>query len=400
MFKTLENTDYKNKNILLRADLNVPYLKNKIIEKSRIDIVKPTLKKLKEQKNKFFILSHFGRPKGIRNNKYSLKFICSTLKKEFKLDNIFFLENLDNKEIKKTINLMNPGDVCLLENIRFYSEEESNDLSFVKKLCQNFDLFVNDAFSASHRKHASIIGIPKFLPSIAGYSLINEINNINLFINNSKKPNLAIIGGSKISTKINLLYNLSEQCDAIVIGGAMANTFLYAKKINIGKSLFEKDFSKTALSIIEKAKKNNCKIILPIDVISADSLQDKKNIRQCDIRNLKSSQMILDLGTKTTKLITKLILKSKMILWNGPLGAFEYDSFKKSSVDIANVINTNSKNLNISALAGEGDTLAVIKLANAEKGFFYISKAGGAFLEWLEGKESPGVIALKKNKFY
>ena len=398
MFKTLENSDFKNKNILLRADLNVPLLHNEIIEKSRIDIIKPTIKKLREKKNKIFILSHFGRPKGKRDDKYSLKFICPTLKEEFQLNNIFFLENLNNQEIKKTLHLMNPGDVCLFENIRFYPEEESNDSRFIKNLCQNFDLFVNDAFSVSHRQHASIVGAPKFLPSFAGYSLIEEIKNINLFINKPKKPTLAIIGGSKISTKIDLLDNLTEYCDAIVIGGAMANTFLFAKKINIGKSLCEKDFYKNALSIMEKAKMRNCEIILPIDVVSADGLHDEKNIRECEVADLNSLQMILDIGTKTTKLISKYILQSKMILWNGPLGAFEYKPFEKSSIDIANVINKNSKRLNISVLAGGGDTIAVINLANAEDGFFYISKAGGAFLEWLEGKESPGVIALKKNK--
>ena len=292
---------------------------------------------------------------------------------------------------------MNPGDVCLFENVRFYPQEEKNDLKFCKNLCKNFDLFVNDAFSASHRKHASIVGIPKYLPSFPGEGLKNEINKINFFIKNPKKPNIAIIGGSKISTKINLLNNLVKSFDTIVIGGAMANTFLSAQGVNVGKSLCEKKLLKNAIDIIEISKKYNCQIILPVDVVCADSLTDDKNIRKCEVNNIDSNQMILDLGLETTKVISKFILKSKMILWNGPLGAFEYKPFEKSSVDVANIIKKNSKLLNILTLAGGGDTISAIKLAKAQSGFSYISNAGGAFLEWLEGNKSPGIIALEDN---
>ena len=226
---------------------------------------------------------------------------------------------------------------------------------------------------------------------------MDEIKNIDDFVKNPKKPYLTIIGGSKISTKINLLYNLIKTSDTIVIGGAMANTFLHAKGINIGNSLCEKDLSTTALSIIDKSKDYNCEIILPIDVVCANNLNDKINIKNCNVNNIEPNQMALDIGINTTELIVKYILKSKMILWNGPMGAFEYKPFAKSSVQIANTIKNNSKLQNISCLAGGGDTISVIKVANAEKGFTYISKAGGAFLEWLEGKGSPGIIALKEN---
>jgi len=394
--KTLDNYNIKEKKILVRVDLNVPVLEGIIQEKSRIEIIKPTIKKLQKQKNKIFLLSHFGRPKG-KNNNYSLRFICEVLEKELNLTKIYFLDNLNNDEIKKTLNKMNSGDVCLLENIRFYPDEESNNIGFSKKLSKNFDVFINDAFSVSHRSHASIVGIPKFLPSLAGYSLLDEIKNIDDFVKNPKKPYLTIIGGSKISTKINLLYNLIKTSDTIVIGGAMANTFLHAKGINIGNSLCEKDLSTTALSIIDKSKDYNCEIILPIDVVCANNLNDKINIKNCNVNNIEPNQMALDIGINTTELIVKYILKSKMILWNGPMGAFEYKPFAKSSVQIANTIKNNSKLQNISCLAGGGDTISVIKVANAEKGFTYISKAGGAFLEWLEGKGSPGIIALKEN---
>ena len=394
--KTLDNYNIKEKKILVRVDLNVPVLEGIIQEKSRIEIIKPTIKKLQKQKNKIFLLSHFGRPKG-KNNKYSLRFICEVLEKELNLTKIYFLDTLNNDEIKKTLNKMNSGDVCLLENIRFYPDEENNNIGFSKKLSKNFDVFINDAFSVSHRSHASIVGIPKFLPSLAGYSLLDEIKNIDDFVKNPKKPYLTIIGGSKISTKINLLYNLIKTSDAIVIGGAMANTFLHAKGINIGNSLCEKDLSTTALSIIDKSKDYNCEIILPIDVVCANNLNDKINIKNCNVNNIEPNQMALDIGINTTELIVKYILKSKMILWNGPMGAFEYKPFAKSSVQIANTIKNNSKLQNISCLAGGGDTISVIKVANAEKGFTYISKAGGAFLEWLEGKSSPGIVALKEN---
>ena len=395
--KKLINSNFVNKNILLRVDLNVPVLNDKIIDKSRINSIFLTVNKLANKGNKIFLISHFGRPRGKFNKKFSLEFICNTLKEEFNLDKIFFLRKIDELGIKKTIKKMAHGDVCLLENIRFYPEEEKNDLEFAKKISKNFDIFVNDAFSASHRKHASVIGLPQFLPSYAGYSLVEEIKNINLFMNNAKKPNLAIIGGSKISTKIDLLFNLIEKCNVIVIGGAMANTFMNAKGINVGTSLYEKDLVAIALSILKKANKIGCKILLPTDVVCAGSLTDKQNIIQCDVKNIKSSQMVLDIGMNSVKEIIFYILRSKAVLWNGPLGAFEYEPFEKSSIEIANVIKKNSKSDTL-VIAGGGDTISVINMAKAQDGFSYISKAGGAFLEWLEGKSSPGIEALKDNK--
>ena len=241
--KKLNEYELREKKILIRVDLNVPVIDGVITEKSRIHSIKLTIKKLQKQKNKIFLISHFGRPKGKRNNKYSLKFICDALKEELNLSKIYFLDNIKDKNIQNVINEMLPCDVCLFENIRFYPEEEECNLNFIKNLAKNFDAFVNEAFSASHRNHASIVGITKFLPSFAGINLIEEIKNIDPFISNFKKPNLAIIGGSKISSKIDLLINLIEKCDTIVIGGAMANTFLYAKGIDVGISVCEKNLS-------------------------------------------------------------------------------------------------------------------------------------------------------------
>lgn len=397
--KTINNYVVKGKNVLIRVDLNVPVLNGIITEKSRIDTIKPTIEKLLNQKNKIFLLSHFGRPEGQFSKKYSLEFICSTLQEEFETNRIHFLESFNDSDIKNKIHKMDFGEICLFENIRFHPGEESNDSNFIQEICKSFDVYVNDAFSASHRNHASIVGAPQYLPSLAGESLLEEIKNIDSFVNEPKKPNVAIIGGSKISTKIDLLHNLTEFFDTIVIGGAMANTFLNAQNIDIGNSLCEKDLSTTALSIMEKADNLNCKIVLPLDVVCADNINDQSSIRRCDIKNILPNQMVLDVGNKTSKIIAEIILRARMVLWNGPLGAFEYKPFEQSSVEVANVIKNNAKILNITTLAGGGDTISAIKMAKAEEGFSYISKAGGAFLEWLEGKESPGVKALKENTY-
>ena len=395
--KNLNNYSINKKKVLFRADLNIPVIGGKITDNSRIIAIKPSIKKLLIRQNKIFILSHFGRPKGSIKNKYSLQFILPILKKEFDVSKVYFLKNLDEESISRKIKEMSFGEICLIENIRFYPEEEKNDLDFVKKISKKFDLFVNDAFSASHREHASIVGFTKYLPAIAGDSLLEEIKNIDLFLNNPKKPNLAIIGGSKISTKISLLNNLIEVFDTIVVGGAMANTFLYANKINIGISFVEKDLLKEAREIQNKAINYKCKLIFPVDAVCSKELTDKINIRYCKINNVLQDHMILDVGKKTTKIIKNEILKVHMLIWNGPLGAFEYRPFDQSSVHIANTIKKYSKDLNIISLVGGGDTISLIKSAKAEDGFTYISKAGGAFLEWLKGKELPGVRALKEN---
>ena len=397
--KKLENYKIENKNVLFRADLNVPVVNNIITDESRILAVKSSIKKLILNKNKIFIVAHYGRPHGKFLEKYSLKFILSSLVKIFELKKIHFLESIDNQLIKKKINEMNDGEVCLLENIRFYKEEEKKNLKFAKKLTTLFDVYVNDAFSASHRNHTSITGLTKFIPAVAGDQFVKEIKNINVFLDNSKKPNMAILGGSKISTKIKLLNNLIEQFSAIAIGGAMANTFLLANKIDIGNSLVEKNLINEVIKIKLKAKKLNCKLILPIDVVCGKSIEDKKPIT-CNVNEIPPKTMILDLGSVTIKIIHDQIINSKMVLWNGPVGAFEYKPYDVATNIIAEIIKSNAKKFNIDTVAGGGDTVSAIKNINAQDGFNYISNAGGAFLEWLEGNESPGVIALKENNLF
>ena len=249
--KTVNNYYIKEKNVLLRADLNVPVVNGFITEKSRIISIKSSIHKLINGKNKIFLLSHFGRPKGKYNNKFSLEFMCSVLSKEFEIEKIHFIKALKDQYIEEKINNMSFGDVCLLENIRFYEGEEKNDMNFAKELAKNFDVYVNDAFSASHRQHASIVGITHYLPSVAGDSLLDEINNLEIFFNNPHKPKTAILGGSKISTKTELIHNLIEYFDNIVIGGAMANTFLLSKGFSVGKSLVEKEFIENTNKILK-----------------------------------------------------------------------------------------------------------------------------------------------------
>lgn len=396
--KTINNFTAKKKNILFRADLNVPVVDGVITDKSRIISIKSSINKLINNNNKIFIISHFGRPKGRYNKKFSLKFICSIIAEELGVKKIHFIETINiEKILEKQIN-MKFGEICLFENIRFYKGEEKNDLFFAKELSKCFDLYINDAFSASHRQHASIVGITKYLPSLAGDNLINEIKYLDLFLNNPKKPSTAIIGGSKISTKIKLLNNLVENFDNITIGGAMANTFLLATGFNVGKSLVENKFIDVAKKIINKSKNFNCNLILPVDVVCSNDLRDSNNIRKSKVDNILPNQMILDIGDQSINIINNILSKSNMILWNGPLGAFEHEPFDFATKKIINTIKIFSKKLNVIILAGGGDTVSAIKMAKAQNSFSYISNGGGAFLEWLEGKESPGIKALRENR--
>ena len=396
--KNLENYKIIKKKILFRADLNVPVVNNLITDTSRILTLKSSITKLISNKNKIFILAHFGRPKGKIIKKFSLRFICNSLERIFEVEKIHFLETLDEISINKKIDEVQNGEICLIENIRFQKGEEKIDLNIAENISKLFDVYVNDAFSASHRNHMSITGFAKFIPAVAGNQLIKEIKNINLFLSNLKKPSMAIIGGSKISTKIQILNNLIKQFSTIVIGGAMANTFLLNNNINVGQSFIEKDLVSEAHRILLKAKEFNCEIVLPTDVVCGKNLDDNQP-KYFSIDKIPSNLMILDIGHKTTGIICKRILNSKMLLWNGPVGAFEYKPYDKATMEIVNVIKDNAKKLNIEALAGGGDTVSFIKTANAEDSFTYISNAGGAFLEWLEGNQSPGVIALRENNF-
>ena len=286
--KELRDLDCKNKKIIVRVDLNVPVLDGTITDHSRIHAILPTLEKLIKNKNKIFLIAHFGRPKGQVNKAYSIEFLCSELKKFLNLNTIHFLANCEKKIIETKIAKMDMGEICLLENIRFNAEEEKNDPNFSKLLASSFDIYINDAFSASHRNHASITGITKYLPSYAGLSFSKEIENLDKFLENSNKPNLAIIGGSKVSTKIKVLENIVEIFDSLVIGGAMANTFLLSNNYNVGSSLVENDFIELSKKIQKKAESKNCKILLPIDAVCSKKIEDRVNVETYSINNISS----------------------------------------------------------------------------------------------------------------
>ena len=364
--KTINNFQIRDKNVLLRVDLNVPVKDGIVIDQTRIYSIQSSVNQLRTNNNKIFLLSHFGRPNGKINNKYSLKFLCKILANIFQIEEVHFMNSLDSREIETKKNLMNGGDICLLENIRFYEGEEKNDLHLAKMIAEYFDVYVNDAFSVSHRKHVSVQSITNYLPSDAGNNLVKEIENLNKLFKSPIRPNAAIIGGSKVSSKLLLLNNLIESFNTLIIGGALANTFLFAQGYNMGKSFVEKYLIKDAIDILDKSKKFKTKIILPIDVICSNKIDDSININTIDINKIESEQIAFDIGGNTIILIKKILQSSKLILWNGPLGAFEYKPFDEGTNKVLNIIKDITSSHNITTIAGGGDTIAAIKKANAE----------------------------------
>ena len=386
-----EETSLNNKKILLRLDLNVPLVGDKITDTTRIDKILPTLKFLISQNAKIIIISHVGRPKGKVVNELSLKPICKDL--EIKLSQNIKLISKNFKEIVSK-DLFNSEDekIVMLENIRFYPEEEKNDQQFAKHLATLADIYVNDAFSCSHRAHASIHEITNFLPSYSGLQINLEVNALKKITSEIKKPITCIIGGSKVSTKINIIKNLIPKFDNIIMVGGMANNIIKYMGNNIGKSLHEENSNLIIEEIFALSNKQNCKIIYPKDVVVAEDLNGSPINKE--LNEVSPNEMILDIGPKTIKIINETIDSSKTILWNGPAGYFENPSFANGSIKIANKIIENNKSNKIYSVAGGGDTVSLLNTLNAAKDFNFVSTAGGAFLEYLEGKELPGIKAL------
>ena len=384
-----ENLDKKK--VLLRLDLNVP-LKNGIItDETRIKKILPIIEYLLNKNAQIIIISHIGRPKGKINKALSLKPICENLEKKINkkiqivIEDIFNLNKEDLFKDPKT-------QIVFLENIRFYEHEEKNDISFAKKLANLGDLFVNDAFSCSHRAHASVSKITEFLPSFAGLQLQTEINALKKVTTEIKKPITCIIGGSKISTKIGIIKNLIPKFDNIIIVGGMANNILLHKGYKIGKSIKEENCEKIVNEIFETSKNFTCKIIYPEDVLIGKNMNDKSQVKK--INEISDNDLILDIGPKTINTIKNIIKISKTVLWNGPAGYFENPDFAIGSYEIAKEIIKQNKEKLIYSVVGGGDTIAVINQINAIQDFNFVSTAGGAFLEYLEGKELPGIKAL------
>jgi phosphoglycerate kinase len=386
-----DELNLNQKKILLRLDLNVPLDSGKITDTTRIDKILPTINFLLKNNAKVIILSHVGRPKGKVINKLSLKPICENLKNKLNESVKFITKDL--KKINST-DLFNDKDekIIMLENLRFYEEEEKNDNKFAKHLASLADIYVNDAFSCSHRTHASIFEITKVLPSYAGLQLNLEINALTKITSEIKKPITFIIGGSKISTKINIIKNLIPKFDNIVIIGGMANNILKYKGHNIGKSIQEDNCDQIIEEIFSLSKKENCRIIYPEDVAVGKNLNGPSEIKE--LNDVSKDELILDIGSKTIKTIKRLIDDSKTILWNGPAGYFENPDFAKGSLEIVKKIVENNKANTIYSVAGGGDTVALLNSIDAANNFNFVSTAGGAFLEYLEGKELPGIKAL------
>ncbi len=391
MRSIINEKNLKNKIVLLRLDLNVPLEKNKITDTTRIDKILPTLNFLINEKAKILILSHIGRPKGKFVKELSLEPICDELQN--KLGKKVKLITKNVKEIKKNSFFNNHNEeIFILENIRFYSEEEQNDNKFAKILSNLADIYVNDAFSCSHRAHASIYEIPKFLPSFSGLQLDLEVNALNKITSEITRPITCIIGGSKISTKINVIKNLVPKFNNIVIVGGMANNFIEFCGNNIGKSIKENNCDQIIKEIIDLTKKENCKIFYPEDVIVSKNLNGTPKKRE--VNEISSDEMVLDIGPKTIEKIKNIIDDSKTILWNGPAGYFENPNFAKGSIQIAKKIIENNKVNKIFSVVGGGDTVSLLNNLNAVNNFNFVSTAGGAFLEYLEGKNLPGITAL------
>jgi phosphoglycerate kinase len=386
------NEDIKDKIIFFKVDFNIPIKDGKVIDDTKIVKMKEIINKLLSRKTKIILCSHLGRPQKYGNEGLSLEQVKNRLENIFKKD-IVFLNNYLNKETKDNIKKSNK-ELFLLENIRFHKEEENNDSKFSKQLASIADIYINEAFSCSHRAHASVTGITKFIRSYAGETIINELNSLEKIFNKTNRPVTCIIGGSKISTKIDLISNLIKKVDFMIIGGAMANNFIKYNNFKIGKSLFEPHKEEIIKEIISTAHENNCKLIIPEDVIvSANENIAGKNK---SLSEIESNDIIFDIGANTIKNIGKIINSSKTLLWNGPLGFFERDFFASGSNEIAKLIKINTQKKLLTSIAGGGDTAAAIKKAKAEDGFSYISTAGGAFLEWLEGKILPGLKVLEK----
>ena len=386
--------DLSQKRVLLRLDLNVPIKNGNIKDDTRINKILPIIRFLIEKKAKIIVVSHVGRPKGAVNKDLSLKPICENLGKKINKKIKLLKENIF--DIKRENLFNNSQDqIIFLENIRFYNEEEKNDLKFSKHLGSLADLFVNDAFSCSHRDHASVSKIAEFLPSYAGLQLETEINALKKITTEIKKPITCIVGGSKISTKIGVIKNLIPKFDNIIIVGGMANNVLKYKGYQIGKSICEEDCEFLIEEIFKNSKKFNCKITYPIDVVVAKNMESEGKNK--DINEVDNDEMILDIGPKTISSIKKIINDTNTILWNGPAGYYENPNFQNGTNQILEIISKKTEKDKIFSVAGGGETVAVINKFKKFKSFTFVSTAGGAFLEYLEGKTLPGIKALIQN---
>ena len=392
--RTLDGLDVRGKRVLVRLDLNVPVKDGKVTDATRIERQAPTVRELAEKGARIVALSHFERPKGKRVPEMSLKPIAAALAAALGRP-VAFADDCVGPEAEGAVAKLKDGDVLLLENTRFHAGEEANDKEFAKQLAALGDLYVNDAFSAAHRAHASTEGIARLLPAAAGRSMQAELDALEAALGSPERPAMAIVGGAKVSSKLDVLGNLVGKVDQLVIGGGMANTFLFAKGVEIGKSLCEKELADAAREIMAKAEKAGCEIVLPRDVVLAKALKAGVDTSTVVVEKVPADMLILDVGPRSVVDLEERLAKCRTLMWNGPLGAFETPPFDEATVKAARAAARLSKAGKLKSIAGGGDTVAALNHAGVADDFTYVSTAGGAFLEWLEGKELPGVAALK-----
>lgn len=395
-FKTLDDLkDIAGKRVLVRVDLNVPVTNGEVSDTTRIERVAPTITELSDKRAKVILLAHFGRPKGKPDPRASLKPIANAV--EATLDRrVYFVDDCIGEAAGEAVGEMTDGDILLLENTRFHEGEEKNDPDFARALAANGDIYVNDAFSAAHRAHASTEGVAHLLPSYAGRTMQAELEALTKGLENPARPVLAIVGGAKVSTKIDLLLNLVRKVDAVAIGGGMANTFLAARGTNVGKSLCEHDLAETAKKIMIEAAGAGCAIVLPLDAVVARKFEAGAESEVVAIDAVPQDMMILDVGPKSIAAVKEWLERADTVVWNGPLGAFEIPPFDKATVAAARHAAQRTHEGLLVSIAGGGDTVSALNKAGVADAFTYVSTAGGAFLEWMEGKTLPGVAALSK----
>ncbi len=393
MFRTLDDVDVRGKRVLVRVDLNVPVEDGKVADATRIERVTPTIREIADKGGKVILLSHFGRPKG-PDPTQSLKLVTPAIAAILKRP-VAFAEDCVGEKATAAVNAMQPGDILCLENTRFHPGEERNDPAFVLQLAALGDIFVNDAFSAAHRAHASVEGLARKLPNCAGRALQAELEALTKVMQSPVRPLAAIVGGAKVSTKLDLLGSLLAKVNILIIGGGMANTFLAARGHSVGKSLCERDLLPTAREIMDQAKAKGREMVLPVDAVVAKEFAANAPSRVVAVNGVGDDEMILDIGPRSIEHVCSVLARVKTLVWNGPFGAFELEPFDTGTVEIAEAAAELTAAGKIVTVAGGGDTVAALNAAGAADRFTYVSTAGGAFLEWLEGKSLPGVEVLR-----
>jgi phosphoglycerate kinase len=393
-FRTIDDLDVAGKRVLVRADLNVPMKEGKVTDTTRIDRTVPTLNELAKRGARVIVMTHLGRPKGQKKPEFTLKPVADALAAKLGRP-VAFAKDCIGPDAEAVVNAMKDGDVAMLENVRFYAEEEKNDQGFAQKLAALGDFLVSDAFSCSHRAHASVEALARILPSAAGRLMQAELEALEGALGNPQHPVAAVVGGAKISTKLDVLGNLIPRVDQLIIGGAMANTFLHAKGVAVGKSLCEHDMADSARAIMAQAEKGGCEIVLPTDAVVASEFAEGAASDAVSVDAVPADKMILDVGPDSIADLKSRLAGYKTLLWNGPLGAFEVTPFDTGTNVVAREAARLTKAGKLLTVAGGGDTVAALAHAGAGDDFSYISTAGGAFLEWLEGKTLPGVAVLR-----